>query len=590
MARKALYLGSDGASFGSIPAQTVDGRSVAIFATTGLDEAVQELIRRNFEWLIVDRPVDEEAVQLLARTAEIDGSQGPHIVVRETLARRHEWTETVVDATFESLGTLELELPEDGDPETAPSESPSHPVLATLRRHDGKRALSHVAADGTYLWANRKFTALLDQPPAEVIGHSVEDVLPPGLDNEDVRSIVQRVLETQDVQWIGSDTVGPVGMYCLYPIDEWSVLIFSYSTEAGIAFGERYLDQIKDLFFIVDFAGNLYYWNDRLNEVTGLTDGQLIDINALELFPPDVRDEVSEKLQSVALYGEQTAELPLVTRTGETVPYQFSGSLVEDADENPQFVCGIGRDISERVEMRREIEEAVEKLEESNAELERFASVASHDLREPLRAVRSYLELLDSRYADDLDDDAREFIEFAVTGAKRMQSMIEDLLEYSRIGSNVRRERVDCEAVIDEVCDNLAVSIEETNAAVHRGNLPAVVADRTLLVQLFQNLIDNAIQHTDKAAPEVTLHAQRADGAWRFAVEDNGPGIPEDDIDDIFEMFSTRNDKNGLGIGLATCRKIVETLGGDIWLETSLGEGSIFYFTLPAREERAIHS
>ena len=579
MAKKALYLGCEHGELASPWPRSAAGDPIDVFATTTLDDALQELIRTDFEWLIVDRPADETAVQLLLGTAKMTSTSPPTVLIRSEYVEVSDQISHLVSDTFSSLDEIILE------PRNVAGErtNSSHPILSTLKRQEGTRVLAHIDRDGTYLWSNTRLASLVERTPEELIGRTVEEIPPPAIADDDFMMVVQTTVESQELNWIGTESLG---LYCLFPIDDQSVLLFSHSTNGSVAFGERYLDQISDLFFVVDFEGGLYYWNDRVNEVTGYSDVELLDTNVFDLFPPDAREHAREKMQAVALYGEQTVEVPIVTKDGGSAPHQVSGSLITGSDGTPQFVCGIGRDISKRVAMRQEIEKAVEKLEESNAELERFASVASHDLREPLRAVRSYLELLDRRYADELDQDAREFIQFAVEGAERMQSMIQNLLEYSRIGSRIRREQIDCEEVLMEARDNLAVSIEESDAVIRTENLPVVFGDRTMLVQLFQNLIDNAIQHSGDEPPRIQLRADRANGMWHFTIRDNGPGISEDELDDIFEMFSTGTDGGGLGIGLATCRKIVETHGGNIDVESEPGAGSTFHFTLPAQDQQ----
>jgi light-regulated signal transduction histidine kinase (bacteriophytochrome) len=226
-------------------------------------------------------------------------------------------------------------------------------------------------------------------------------------------------------------------------------------------------------------------------------------------------------------------------------------------------------------------------LARSNAELEQFAYVASHDLQEPLRMVASYTQLLARRYQGKLDQDADEFIAFAVDGARRMQDLINDLLAYSRVGTRALQvETVDTQALVDQVVGDLAAAVEESGGRVTRGPLPNLQADPTQLRQLFQNLIANAIKFRGERPPEVQVSADRSDGAWRFAVRDNGIGIDPEYRERIFALFQrlhTRAEYPGTGIGLAICRKIVERHGGRIWVESEPRQGTTFWFSLPAR-------
>ncbi|ELY50215.1 multi-sensor signal transduction histidine kinase [Natronolimnohabitans innermongolicus JCM 12255] len=257
-------------------------------------------------------------------------------------------------------------------------------------------------------------------------------------------------------------------------------------------------------------------------------------------------------------------------------------------------------DITERREYRR-------KLEESNVRLEQFAYAASHDLQEPLRMVTSYLQLLEQRYADELDEDAEEFIEFAVDGADRMREMIDGLLTYSRIDTRGEPlEPVTLETVLDETLDNLQVRIEESDAEITTETLPRVEGDASQLRQLFQNLLENAIEYSGDESPRVRIDAERRGSEWVVSVSDEGIGIDPEDQERIFEVFErlhSREDHGGTGIGLALCERIVErhgvraseasscstdsrseSVGGDIRVESEPGEGTTFSFTLPAAD------
>jgi light-regulated signal transduction histidine kinase (bacteriophytochrome) len=228
-------------------------------------------------------------------------------------------------------------------------------------------------------------------------------------------------------------------------------------------------------------------------------------------------------------------------------------------------------------------------LARSNAELEQLAYVASHDLQEPLRMVVSYLQLLEQRYQERLDADAHEFIGFAVNGAKRMQSLIDDLLTYSRIGTRAMPlQPVDCAVVMETLLHSLSVAIAEGDAIITCDSLPVVMADVTQLTQLFQNLLTNAIKFRREKPVRIHIAAESDGDFWRFSVQDNGIGIASDYFDRIFVMFQrlhSRRRYEGTGIGLAICKKIVERHGGHIWVESVPGQGSIFYFTLRQARE-----
>jgi two-component system, chemotaxis family, sensor kinase Cph1 len=248
------------------------------------------------------------------------------------------------------------------------------------------------------------------------------------------------------------------------------------------------------------------------------------------------------------------------------------------------------RDLNADLEMRiadrtAELNERAKDLARSNSELQQFAYVASHDLQEPLRIVASFTQLLAKRYNDKLDDDAREFIHFAVDGAKRLQTLISDLLSYSRVGTHAEPLQLTaCDVVLDRVLNSLKLAIQDTGATITRDPLPVVMADEGQLGQLLQNLLTNGMKFRGEKPPEVHVSAAREGAAWKISVRDNGIGIPPEyagRIWVIFQRLHTKAEYPGTGIGLAICKKITERHGGSIGVEPSPGGGSTFCFTIP---------
>jgi signal transduction histidine kinase len=232
---------------------------------------------------------------------------------------------------------------------------------------------------------------------------------------------------------------------------------------------------------------------------------------------------------------------------------------------------------------RDEVVARTAELERSNAELDQFAAVTSHDLKEPLQTVTVFAGLLDRDYRDRLDDSGKTFLDSILAGTDRMRTLIRDLLEYSRVGhGDLQREAVPADELLDRARDNLAAAIAEKGASLTSDPLPTVHADAKQLCQVFQNLLSNALKFSDDDVPEVHVSASLFPSEWRFSVRDNGIGIDPRHAERIFQPFARLGaSKEGTGIGLAICQKIVEHHGGKIWVEGRPGSGSIFHFTIP---------
>jgi PAS domain S-box-containing protein len=245
------------------------------------------------------------------------------------------------------------------------------------------------------------------------------------------------------------------------------------------------------------------------------------------------------------------------------------------------------KEIAEKIRIEDELKQVADELKRSNAELQQFAYVASHDLQEPLRMISSFTQLLQKRYKGKLDPDADDFIEFVVGGALQMKMLIDNLLSYSRVSSHRRDfEMTDCNLIVDNALKNLKAVIQESGATITRDHLPTVLVDRLQIYQVFQNLISNAIKFRTESSPVIHISAEQKGQDWIFSVSDNGIGISSEFFKRIFLIFQrlhSRNEYPGTGIGLAICKKIVERHGGRIWVESECGKGSVFYFSIPAK-------
>jgi light-regulated signal transduction histidine kinase (bacteriophytochrome) len=273
--------------------------------------------------------------------------------------------------------------------------------------------------------------------------------------------------------------------------------------------------------------------------------------------------------------------------------FSFSPLLTEDG---VVVTCSI-RDITERKQTEERIRELNTRLEErvlerteelmrSNAELEQFAYIASHDLQEPLRTVSIYAQLLGKRYEGQLAGDADQFISFIVEGAQRMEKLIHDLLDFSRIDARGTDHftRTDCDDALNDALSNLHSLIQESGTELTRAQLPNVMGDPVQLTRLFQNLLANSIKYRSEQAPRIHVSSHAQPGEWLFTVRDNGIGIDpqySEKIFGIFKFLQPRDRTSGSGMGLAICRKILSRHGGRIWVESALGKGAAFHFTLP---------
>ena len=321
--------------------------------------------------------------------------------------------------------------------------------------------------------------------------------------------------------------------------------------------------------------------NFAYEDILGLRKSDVVGKKASELYgtgdPPYI-----EIYAKVAEKGESTE----FETYFEPMEKYFKISVI--SPEKGKFAT-IFEDITERKLREEKLKIIMDELKRSNTELERFAYVSSHDLQEPLRMVTLYSQLLEKRYKDSLDDDADDFIEYIVENAKRMKYLIDDLLEYSRLTSQAKEfEKLDLEKVLENVLSNLSIPIVENNVTVTHESLPTVFADKNQMMQVFQNLITNAIKFRGKEPPKIDISAQKNEKEWTFAFKDNGIGINPKHQEQIFEVFKrlhTREEYPGTGIGLSIAQKIIERHGGRIWVESEQGKGSKFYFTIPIKPD-----
>ena len=418
-----------------------------------------------------------------------------------------------------------------------------------------------VDADGTVQFSNRR-----------------NDTLEPYPGEADAEPVAAGLADERGITTRGDDVVAYA------PVEGTDLVVVKHAPKANAyALSDSVTERLGVLVAIIALGlavlvGVVY--RDLVVPITDLTTQvRRLAAGEVEAHPPDEEriDEIGQLHDGVT---ETTNYLTTVTNQAEAVAEQEF-----DADVFSEEVPGrLGEALDE---MRQKLEAAIDDLEQtvrrleaSNDRLQQFAYVASHDLQEPARMVSSYVSLLESEYGDDLDEEAQEYMDFAIDGADRMQAMIDGLLDYSRVRTNAEEfTRVDADATLSRTLENLGLLIEERDVTVTHDDLPTVEADKRQLGQVFQNLVENAIQH---GGDEIHVGATRRDDAIVFAVEDNGEGVPEDRQDRIFELFEQGSrDDEGTGIGLAICDRIVSRHGGEMWVESTDGEGTTFYFTLP---------
>jgi PAS domain S-box-containing protein len=346
---------------------------------------------------------------------------------------------------------------------------------------------------------------------------------------------------------------------------------------------------------MVDARGKIQIANIHTREMFGYQHEELLGKSVDLLVPERFRSKHAGFRQGYFAESQARAmgvgrDLFGVRKDGQEFPIEIGLNPVQTPGE--LFTLAAIIDITERKKIEADMKQSMDELARSNAELEQFAYVASHDLQEPLRMVSSYVQLLARRYQGRLDSDADEFIAFAVDGAARMKILINDLLSFSRVGTRGRQfAPVILEETLNQAMHNLALVIDESGATITHDPLPQVMADDGQMLQLLQNLIGNALKFRGETPPKVHIGVKRKKDRWQFYVRDNGIGIDPQFWDRIFIIFQrlhNREEYDGTGIGLAICRKIVERHGGRIWVESELGQGSTFYFTLNPVEGTAI--
>jgi len=352
-------------------------------------------------------------------------------------------------------------------------------------------------------------------------------------------------------------------------------------------FTDGLINTAQAIILVLDTKGRITMINPYMEEISGYRLEEVRGKDWFETFLPESDRQRTRELFSRAISGARTKGNinPIVAKDGRKIIVEWYDKSLLDSSGKVTGMLSIGQDITERRLAEEALVRKSEDLARSNAELAQFAYVASHDLKEPLRMVISYVQLLEERYKGKLDPDADEFIGYAVEGTKRMSQLLKALLDYSRVSTRGNPlQTVESETVLETALQNLKIVLEETKGTVTHDPLPVIIADETQMVQLFQNLICNGLKFHGPQPPLIQVSAKQEGTNWIFSFQDNGIGIDPQYFEKIFVIFQrlhTRDKYPGMGIGLAIAKKIVEQHGGRIWVESEKEKGSTFYFTVP---------
>lgn len=461
--------------------------------------------------------------------------------------------------------------------------------------------------NGRFTFVNENFCKYMDKTPADLLGKTDFDFFPEelarkyhqddmavietgeGTDHEEAyetaegQRLVVRTIKTP-VRDEDGRTIGLQGIF-------WDITAEKEAEEELAASQERFELAVRgsnDGIWDWNIPTGEVYFSDRFKELLGYEpDGfqNLYESFEQRLHPDDREATVAGIEAHLRERVPYDVEYRLCCKDGRYKWFRARGLATWDEEGNATRMSGSISDITKRKMAEDTLLRRTEELERSNKDLEQFAWVASHDLKEPLRAISNYVQLLERRYGEMLDDEGKQFIGFAVEGAARMRMLINDLLAFSRIGTRGKSlVPVDAAVPVRNALKNLALVIAETGAEVQVEELPRVMGDKGQLAQVFQNLVGNAIKFCEES-PVISISASREGAMWRFAVRDNGIGMEPAHARKVFEVFQrlhTRAQYEGTGIGLAVVRKIVERHGGKVWVDSAPGKGSVFSFTLRA--------
>ncbi len=454
--------------------------------------------------------------------------------------------------------------------------------------------------NGQIFFANEAAANLFGFNPGELEKHHIDIIVPAVNANEENR-LVENILWGEQVENYETERIDK-NKNTIYV----SVSLSPLKSEDGKIIGitsvmrnlsgrkksegkfQALLESAPDAMVIVNKFGQIVLVNAQTEKLFGYDRSELIGELVERLIPQNYSHRHTEHRNH---YFEDPKvremgaglELYALRKDGTEFPVEISLSPLKL--EDGILVSAAIRDISSQKKAALELKDYASRLELSNRELEQFAYVASHDLQEPLRNITNYVMILNLKATDVLDDEAKGFLSIITKSTERMKALIKELLDFSRIGRNRIIEKVDCNEVLKDVISDLEMVVHENNATIRSGNLPEITASRVEIKQIFQNLIANAIKFKrPQVPPVISINCEDKTDVWEFSISDNGIGIKNDHLNKIFLIFQRLHSEEkypGTGIGLATCKKIVELYEGSIWVESTPGEGTTFFFTIP---------
>jgi PAS domain S-box-containing protein len=451
---------------------------------------------------------------------------------------------------------------------------------------------------------NHAAEILTGKPASSMLGQNVETLFPEDRREEIVISLIQPAMKGKNWKGIEIPILNEKGAVKTVLWNSAIVMGSDGNIRSTIVQGQDITErkrmeiEVKDMadkysslfnstsdgIWIHNLAGNIVEVNDAYCQMSGYTSEELLGKPMSMLEAKETKEEVQAHTRKVIESGgHDRFESRHRRKDGSIFDVDVTALYLPRKEGRIAVFC---RDITDRRHANEELKQYAERLKRSNEDLERFAYIASHDLQEPLRNVVSFSQLLARRYSGKLEPDADEFIGYIVEGGRRLQALVSDLLEYSRVNTRASPfQKTNSEEVVDRVIQNLFFTIQESNTTIETTPLPTVNADSGQLGMIFQNLIANAIKFCREEPPYIHISAEKSGYMWKFAVRDNGIGIDPAFNNRIFEIFQrlhTRDKYPGTGVGLAIVKKIIERHGGNIWVESEVGRGSTFYFTLPA--------